>query len=139
MGSQEDVDREFCEFFQNLFTSSSPSQNQIEEALKKLLPQVTPNMNDQLEEPFTLEDIENALSHMCLTKAPGQDGLPAVFFQKHWLSVRGGVINTCLHVLNKQGNLAPLNHTYIALIHEIEKPRKNLGKSLNSSRLVCVT
>lgn len=37
-------------------------------------------MNAQLEKPFTLEDIENALSHMCLTKAPGPDGLPVAFF-----------------------------------------------------------
>lgn len=73
--------REFCEFFQNLFTSSSPGQNQIEEALKKLLPQVTPDMNAQLEESFTLEDIENALSQMCQTKALGPDGLPVAFFQ----------------------------------------------------------
>lgn len=68
-----------------------------------MLPRVTPEMNAQLEEPFTPEDITNALSQICPTKAPGPDGLPAAFFQKHWLSVRSGVINTCLHILNEQG------------------------------------
>lgn len=83
-----------------MFALSKPSRNQIEEALNGLLPKVTPYLNAQLEEPFTLKDIENVLSQMCPIKAPCPDGLPAAFFQKHWLSVRGVVIDTCMHILN---------------------------------------
>ena len=57
------------------------------------------------------------------TKAPGPDGLLVVFFQKHWNSVSEGVIATCLHILNDRGNIAPLNHTYIALIPKIANPK----------------
>lgn len=46
------------------------------------------------------------------------------FFQKHWESVKDRVLATCLHVLNQQGTITPLNHTYIALIPKIVKPRK---------------
>ena len=35
-----------------------------------------------------------------------------------------GVVSTCLHILNEKGTIAPLNHTYIALIPKIEKPSK---------------
>lgn len=63
---------------------------------------------------------------MCPTKAPGPNGLPAVFFQKHWQSVRNGVVKTYLHILNEQGKPASLNHTYIALIPKTAKPRKVL-------------
>lgn len=40
---------------------------------------VSPEMNAQIEKPFTLEDIAEALSQMCPTKAPGLDGLHIAF------------------------------------------------------------
>ena len=89
-----------------------------------MLPKLTPEMHTHLEEPFTPEEIVNVLSQMCLTKAPGPDGLPAAFFQKHWQAVGRGVVTTCLHILNEQGDLASLNHTYIALLPKTEKPKK---------------
>ncbi|KAH9732412.1 putative reverse transcriptase/RNA-dependent DNA polymerase [Citrus sinensis] len=98
----EGIEGEFCGFFQQLFTSSNPSQTQISEALKGLLPKVSQEMNTHLEEPFTPEDITRALSEMCPTKAPGPDGLPAAFFQKHWQIVGEGLTKTCLHILNEQ-------------------------------------
>lgn len=85
---------------------------------------VSEEMNAQLDQPFTEANITEALSQMHPTKAPGPDGLPATFFQKHWKSMGQGVIATCLHILNDGGNIAPLNHTYIALIPKVEKPRK---------------
>lgn len=64
------------------------------------MPKVISEMNARLEKPFTLEDIVEPLSQMCLTKAPGPYGLPAAFFQKHWQSVSRGVVETYLHILN---------------------------------------
>ncbi|KAH9650223.1 putative reverse transcriptase/RNA-dependent DNA polymerase [Citrus sinensis] len=120
----EAVEREFCDYFQQHFTSSKPSQDQMNAALEGLTPKVTATMNDQLNAPFTSEEISEALFQMCPTKAPGPDGLHAVFFQKHWQYVGKGVTQTCLHILNDQGNLSPLNHTFIALILKVAKPRK---------------
>lgn len=33
------------------------------------------------------------------------------------------MLATCLHILNERGNICLLNHTYIALIPKVEKPR----------------
>lgn len=48
--------------------------------LKKMLPKVTSEMISQLEEPFTTEEIGDALSQICPTKALSPDGLLAAFF-----------------------------------------------------------
>ncbi|KAH9648888.1 reverse transcriptase domain-containing protein [Citrus sinensis] len=120
----KEVEHEFCNYFTNLFTSTQLRQEQIVAALKGITPRVSASMNESLEEPFTAEEVLEDLSQMCPTKAPGLDGLPAVFYQKHWHTVKEGVLTTCLHILNSQGTIAPLNHTYIALIPKIGKPRK---------------
>ena len=34
------------------------------------------------------------------------------------------MLTNCLNILNEGGNIAPLNHTYVALIPKVEKPRQ---------------
>ena len=75
-------------------------------------------------QPFTADKIYTAMFQMCPTKAPGPDGLLAAFFQKHWQNIGSGVIDTCLHIVNAQGDVTPLNHTYIALTPKVAKPKK---------------
>ena len=120
----EGVEFEFSKYFTNLFTTSKPNQDQIAAALSGISRRVSTEMNESLEMPFTPEEVVEALTQMCPTKAPGPDGLLAVFFQKHWQRVKQGVLSTSLHILNKQGDVAPLNHTYIVLISKKGKPRK---------------
>ena len=120
----EEVVKQFCDYFTELFTTSSPTTNHISAALTNLSKSVTAEMNQHLDSPFTEEEIYTTLSQMSPTKAPGPDGLPAAFYQKHWQSVRFGVIKTCLYILNDGGFIAPLNHTYIALIPKVTKPLK---------------
>lgn len=120
----EEVERELCAYFANLFSTTRPDQNQLDAALEEITPRVTEEMNDQLQQPITEEEILEALSQMCPTKAPGPDGFPAFFYQKHWKMVKSGVVTTCLHILNEQGTITPLNHTYIALVPKTKKPRK---------------
>ena len=124
MDDEGEVEREFRSYFVKMFTTTQPTQEHMEAALAGIHPKISNEMNEDLEQPFTEEEISTTLAQMCPTKALSPDGLPAVFFQKHWKLVNKGVISMCLYVLNGKGTLAPLNHTYITLIPKIEKPKK---------------
>ena len=106
---KDEVETRFYEYFQELFTTSSLGNDQISAALQGLSPKVTTEMNTFLEQHYIVEEITTTLSQMGPTKAPGPDELQAVFFQKHWEAVKDGVLATCLHVLNEQGTITPLN------------------------------
>lgn len=81
-------------------------------------------MRAEMDQPFTSEEVLVALLQMNPTKVPGPDGFPTAFYQKHWLSVQHGVIKTCLQILNGQGDVTQLNHTYIVLIPKVKNPKK---------------
>ncbi|KAH9647987.1 hypothetical protein KPL70_025411 [Citrus sinensis] len=72
------------------------------------------------------EEVLEALSQMCPTKAPGPDGLPAVFYQKHWHSVKEGVLTTCLHILNSQ-------EAFSSLLQQAEQQRLIHGLSFGNN------
>lgn len=84
----DEIKKIFCEYFENLFTSINPMQHQMKSALKDMPCKISSEMNAQLDQPYTEADITEVLSQMHPTKAPGPDGLPAAFFQKHWKYVK---------------------------------------------------
>ena len=50
-----------------------------------LLPhKVTMEMNTDLTRDFTMEELRTTLSQMHPTKAPGSDGMSAIFYKKYW-------------------------------------------------------
>jgi hypothetical protein len=63
------------------------------EAMLHLIePKITTEMNDMLCKPFTEKEISDSLFHMGPLKAPGSDGFPARFFQKHWDFMKDDVV-----------------------------------------------
>lgn len=57
----EEVNRMFCDYFANLFTSTNSSQAQIEAALQDILIKVIEEMNEMLDQPFIDAEISEAL------------------------------------------------------------------------------
>ena len=67
-------------YFLDLFTSSSPSNVDINSVLTYVKAKVTTDMNNKLLRPFTSDEVHKAMLDMHLTKAPGLDGLPTLFY-----------------------------------------------------------
>jgi hypothetical protein len=80
--------------------------------------------NDMLLKPIGPEEVKNTLFQMFLTKAPGPDGFPAHFFQKHYWDLCGNEVTTV--VLHGDDDPAKLINTNIFLIPKVENP-KELG------------
>lgn len=61
---------------------------------------LTPLMSSMLSENFRREEIEEALKQMHPTKAPGPDGMCALFYQKYWNTIGHDICEEILEILN---------------------------------------
>jgi len=91
----------------------------MEVVLDAVPTRVTPEMNDLLLAPFDSREVKEALFQMFPTKAPGPDGFPAHFFQRHWDLCGEEVTSVVLRVLNGEDDPASINNTLIVLIPKV--------------------
>ncbi|KAK2652170.1 hypothetical protein Ddye_012026 [Dipteronia dyeriana] len=69
-----------------------------------------------IDREYTASEIHKAIFDMAPTKAPGIDGLLAIFYQKYWDTVGDSVTKACLSCLNDGESFEPVNKTLITLI-----------------------
>ncbi|KAA3472243.1 reverse transcriptase [Gossypium australe] len=107
-------------YFQGLFQTEG--RGQYEHILSGVRRCILDDDNRCLAMAFTKEEIWEALSSMGATKAPGEDGLPAIFFQKLWHIVGNEVTAFYLEQLNGGMEVSQLNSTHIVLIPKKVRP-----------------
>ena len=122
MENLEEVVEVASAYFDNLFHAGVGDQ--MEECLHAVQSKITDDMREVLSIEFTVEEVKVALFQMRPTKAPGLDGMNALFYQKFWRVVGDIVVLAMLDFLNNRNMLPEINHTNIVLIPKI----KNLGK-----------
>ena len=77
-----------------------------------------------LSSEYTAKEVKVALFQMGPTKAPGPDGINALFYQKFWHVVGDTVVPAMLDFLNNGNMLPKINHTNIVLIPKNRNPVK---------------
>jgi len=58
------------------------------------------------------------------TRAPGTDGMSAIFYQKYWNIVGNDVTSMVLNVLNFDNPMIELNKTNITLVPKVKQPTR---------------
>lgn len=116
-------------YFSSLFETTNPTMTS--NVTNLIQPRVTHAMNQGLLKPVEEWEVKHAVFSLGTHKSPGPDGLNGLFFQKHWDSVKGDVINLVqnfftLGVLPKE-----LNETHIALI-----PKSAMSEEVSQFRLI---
>lgn len=81
-------------------------------------------MNAQLCKEFTVQEISNVLFQMGPLKAPGPDGFPERFFQKHWDILRDDVVSVVQHFFADGEMPVGINDTTIVLIPKGNNPEE---------------
>jgi hypothetical protein len=107
-------------FYENLF-SSEPCDS-LDAVLESIPVKVTAEINEDLCKEYTEEEIKFALFQMGPTKAPGPDGFPALFYQKHWTLLKNDICAAVWGFLS--GDVIPEGFcdSVLVLIPKVSKP-----------------
>ncbi|KAL1191046.1 putative ribonuclease H protein [Cardamine amara subsp. amara] len=109
-------------YFRELFSKSNTSG--IEETVQVLQPLITESMNRVLTKVITEKEVKNALFAMHPEKAPGPDGMTALFYQRFWYSIKDDLVQMVKDFFNSENFDQRLNETNIWLIPKKEKPQR---------------
>ena len=98
MEEVEDIVGVAVNYFENLFKAGICER--MEDCLNTIIPKINPDMQQVLSSAFSVEEVKTELFQMGPTKAPGPDGINALFYQKFWHVVGDTMINVVLDFLN---------------------------------------
>ena len=108
------------DYFEELFNAGLCDK--MNECLKVVPCKVTFDMQNILSSEFNAEEIRLALFQMDPTKAPGPNGMNALFYQKFWNIVGDSVVSAVLDFLNNGYVVPGINYTNIVLIPKVKNP-----------------
>jgi len=107
-------------YFENLFTSEVGDPEPS--VLSDVQSSVTQDMKDGLMVPFSPEEVKKALFQIGDFKAPGPDGMHAVFYKRFWDVLGDDLVKEVLEAVNLAKIPEGWNDTTIVLIPKVNNP-----------------
>ena len=95
----------FIDYFKTIFTSQNPIN--LDDTVQVVQNNLTVDMQNFLNEPFTKEEVFQAIFSMKSLAASGPDGLPALFYQHYWSTIGLDITASCLDIMNHGGGGGP--------------------------------
>ena len=94
----------------------------IDDVLQNVSSRVSVACNRALLQPFTKDEIFAALHQMHPCKAPGPDGMHAIFYQRFWHVIGDDITHFVSSILHGSNSASCINNTNIALIPKVKHP-----------------
>ncbi|KAF7135390.1 hypothetical protein RHSIM_Rhsim08G0109800 [Rhododendron simsii] len=120
LSDPQEVHSEFRRHFTTLF-SANPSI-QVQETVEAIPSKLTDDMNRSLTRSVTDLEIHTALMDMGPSKAPGVDGMTALFYHSYWSTVGEDVVAAVKSFFHSSHLLRSVNQTLITLIPKVSCP-----------------
>ena len=108
------------QFFLSLFTEECYNRPLF--PLRGLFPALSADSVKELEASVSMEEVKLVVFSMGAFKAPGPDGLHALFYQSQWSSVGVDVFKFVEDIFAGGSMTAYTNQTLITLIPKVEHP-----------------
>ena len=107
-------------YFAHLFTREN---GEIDSSVLESIPRkVTDDMNEALLLPYTEQEVKEALFNIGDLKAPGPDGLHAIFYKRFWSMLGDDLVTEVLQAVNSCTIPSGWNNTTVVLIPKVENP-----------------
>ncbi|RVX22106.1 putative sugar phosphate/phosphate translocator [Vitis vinifera] len=126
---EKDVREGVVNVFQHLLTENSDWKADIE---MLQLEQINQQEAENLEHPFSEDEIHSALMEMNGDKAPGLDGFTMAFWQRCWVLVKEEVLDLFKEFYEQSAFIKSINNTFLVLLPKKGGQRilGNLGQSV---------
>ncbi|XP_021864500.2 uncharacterized protein [Spinacia oleracea] len=122
---QSQVSKVIMNSLEDIFNPPNANQQRenIDLTLRQLdLPKITASCLEELNKPFTMKEIRDAMFHIHVSKSPGPDGFSAEFFKTYWNTVGGLVTKSITRFFETGYLLKEWNQSLLVMIPKIPNP-----------------
>lgn len=123
---QEGISKHVVQFYQKLFRTANPSNRNINSYLSSCnLTEISHELSSNLDEEFSLTEMDSVIGKLKNNKSPGWDGLTNEFYKVFWGDIRE-ILYQAMSESISSGTLSPSQRIGILTIIPKPKPATEL-------------